>query len=257
MPDVPTIDMREELLGRHAATIQALHRLSMRVPIERWAVVGGLMVLAIGYEYETTPWRASQTKDADVVVDVVADRSVLEDAIHALLEQGFELAASVGSGADVSRCTFTYYRSQIDLLCPSDAEPEMLDSAEGLRSVAIPAGRRALDSARNVSLFFADDYQDVLLRLPDLAGAIMTKAAAAADPRTSDGERHIQDVAFLLSLRFDVDAVAAELRAGDRVVLALIDARLRDSTGPAWDGCSREERDRALIAFDTFLRRST
>ena len=47
-----------------------------------------------------------------------------------------------------------------------------------------------------MTLFIADDYYDVTLRVPTVAGAIMTKIAAAIDPRTSDGERHIQDVAF-------------------------------------------------------------
>ncbi len=73
MNDIPTIDLRAELLDRHAGAIKGLYRLSTQIPIEKWALVGGLMVLVIAYEHDTHSWRASQTKDADIVVDVVAD----------------------------------------------------------------------------------------------------------------------------------------------------------------------------------------
>lgn len=81
MTDIPTIDVRAELLDRHAGAIKGLYRLSTQVPIEKWALVGGLMVLILAYEHDTHSWRASQTKDADIVVDVVADLTVLDMAI--------------------------------------------------------------------------------------------------------------------------------------------------------------------------------
>jgi hypothetical protein len=129
--DVPTIDLRHELLDRHVGVIKGLYRLSTQIPIEKWALVGGMMVLVLAYEYDTLSWRASQTKDADIVVDVVADRAVLSATTRTLQSQGFALDASVGSGTDISRCTFSSYKSQIDVLCPSDATPDMLDTTEG------------------------------------------------------------------------------------------------------------------------------
>ena len=155
MNDIPTIDLRAELLDRHAGAIKGLYRLSTQIPIEKWALVGGMMVLVLAYEHDTHSWRASQTKDADIVVDVVADRTVLSATTQTLQAQGFTLDASVGSGDDVSRCTFSSYKSQIDVLCPSDATPDMLDTTDGLRSIAIPGGRRALRSARPVNLYIA------------------------------------------------------------------------------------------------------
>lgn len=257
MSDAPTIDIREELLDRHAGAIKGLYRLSKQVPIEKWALVGGLMVLVIAYEYDTRSWRASQTKDADIVVDVVADRSVLTMATQTLEAQGFSLDESVGSGDGVTRCTFSSYKSQIDVLCPSDATSDMLDTNDGLRSVAIPGGRRALQSARTVRLYIAEDYLDVVLRVPSVGGAIMTKVAAAVDSRTSDGERHIQDVAFLLSLSFNLRAVVGELQPGDRQHLHAVRDQLEDRTHIAWEGCADPDRDRALVAYHTLLRRST
>jgi hypothetical protein len=191
------------------------------------------------------------------VVDVVADRSVLDAATKTLQAQGFTLDLSVGSGNDTSRCMFSSYKSQIDVLCPSDATPDMLDTNDGLRSIAIPGGRRALRNARAVKLWIADDYTDVTLRVPTAAGAIMVKTAAAVDPRTSDGERHIQDVAFLLSLPFELGAVIGDLEPGDHALLSAIEPQLLDSKHSAWDGCSRNDRDRALVAFETLVRRSS
>ena len=194
-----------------------------------------MMVLVLAYEHDTHSWRASQTKDADIVVDVVADRTVLSATTQTLQAQGFTLDASVGSGTDVSRCTFSSYKSQIDVLCPSDATPDMLDTADGLRSIAIPGGRRALGSARAVNLYISEDYYDVKLCVPNVTGAIMVKAAAAIDERTSDGQRHIDDVAFLLGLPFDLRTVADDLEPGDSDLLNQLRPRLTNPTDPVWD----------------------
>ena len=40
MSDIPTIDLRAELLDRHADAIKGLYRLSTQIPIEKWALVG-------------------------------------------------------------------------------------------------------------------------------------------------------------------------------------------------------------------------
>jgi hypothetical protein len=51
--DVPTIDVRAELLDRHAGAMKGSYRLSTQVSIEKWALVGGLMVLVLAYEHGT------------------------------------------------------------------------------------------------------------------------------------------------------------------------------------------------------------
>lgn len=133
----------------------------------------------------------------------------------------------------------------------------MLDTNDGLRSVAIPGGRRALRSARPVSLYIADDYADVKVRVPSTAGAIMMKIVAALDLRTSDGERHIQDVAFLLSLPFELRDIIDDLEPGDQAQLTAIGPQLSDPNHLAWEQCPTESQDRAIAAYQTLLRRST
>lgn len=215
-----------------------------------------MIVIVLAYEHDTHSWRLSQTKDSDIVVDVLADRTVLSATTQTLQAQGFTLDASIGSGNDVSRCTFSSYKSQIDVLCPSDATPDMLDTTDGMRSIAIPGGRRALRSARPVNLYIAEDCYDVELRVPNVAGAIMVKAAAAIDERTSDGQRHLDDIAFLLGLPFDVRTVADDLEPGDSDLLNQLRPRLTNPTDPVWEQCPAEHRDRALTSYETLIRPS-
>ena len=62
MNDIPVIDLRDDLLDRHTAAVKGLYRLSKEIAIENWALVGGLMVLVLGYEHNTQSSRASQTR---------------------------------------------------------------------------------------------------------------------------------------------------------------------------------------------------
>ena len=78
MTDIPEIDIRNELLPRHISVIEALHGLSKQVSIEKWVLVGGLMVLVLGREHNGRSPRAEVTKDADVLVDIVANSAVLK-----------------------------------------------------------------------------------------------------------------------------------------------------------------------------------
>ncbi|MEK7411655.1 MAG: hypothetical protein AAB327_09810, partial [Actinomycetota bacterium] len=179
MNDIPEIDIRNELLPRHGSVIEALYRLSKQVSVEKWVLVGGLMVLVLGREHDGRSPRAEGTKDGDVLVDIVTDSSVLDTVAQVLLGQGFNLATDLGSNnQDLGRCTFVFGRAQIDVLCPDDADTNTLDTENGLRSLAIPGGRRALQTARHVELYFSDDFANVRLRVPSLAGAIVTKGAA-------------------------------------------------------------------------------
>jgi hypothetical protein len=137
------------------------------------------------------------------VADVVTYAGLLDTVIHELtVEQGFDLAGSVGSGDGTARCTFVSGYAQIGVLCPSDTDPGQL-GAGTLRTLAIPGGRRALETAEMVELLFDDNYTNLTAQIPSLAGALAVKTAAATDPRTADSHRHIQDVVTLLSLTAD------------------------------------------------------
>lgn len=254
MNDIPEIDICKDLLPRHGSVIEALNNLSKEVSVEKWVLVGGLMVLILGREHDGQSPRAEGTKDGDVLVDIVSDSAVLETVTQVLLAQGFSLASNVGSrNQDLGRCTFEYGRAQIDVLCPDDATSNTLDTASGLRSLAIPGGRRALQTARLVELYFSDSYPNVKLRVPSLAGGIATKGAAATDRRTALSPRHIQDLAFLLTLPIRPLDLRNELNDDDLKMLKQLDARIHENRDAAWEYLDPNQRDSAQAAYDLIM----
>ena len=68
---------------------------------------------------------------------------------------------------------------------------------------------------------------------PDLAGAILIKAVAAARDTRRGPERHLRDLAFLLSLVADPIAVREELGAANRARVRSVE-ELRDPRHEAW-----------------------
>lgn len=252
---IETIDLRDQFLGRHAEALAALHRLAQRVPIERWALVGGMMTLIVGRRAGVIDRRSMTTKDADVLVDVITWPDVLARAVHELgVEQGMTLADPIDSLAPgrAARCTFNTWSVSIDILCPDGTPDEHLVVGQ-LRSLAIPGGRIALETARTVALHFSDDYPDVVLRVPSRQGALPAKAAAAIDPRTAQGQRHIQDVAFLLSLPGSPVELASAFTAPQRQLLEQLPERLEPASSPAWLFLDGADRQRALATLRFLL----
>jgi len=66
--------------------------------------------------------RAEQTKDADIVVDICTNPSMLATVVNDLRSFGFE-AIEPFDGENFARCTFASSsgHGQIDVLCPEDA----------------------------------------------------------------------------------------------------------------------------------------
>jgi hypothetical protein len=193
--------------------------------------------------------RAEQTKDADILVDVCSRPRILARVVNELQTFGFEQMESFGERA--ARCMFVNPTGpgQIDVLCPEDASDVELDSVAGVRSLAIPGGRRALEISEEVTITYSQDAADVVLRVPLLPGSIVVKAAAALDQRTAHQERHIQDVADLLSVLGDPGAARSQLNDVDQLVLLSLKSRLNDDGDVAWERMGDPARLRARAAF--------
>lgn len=192
------------------------------------------------------------TKDGDVVVDIVADPRMLERVAATLRSHGFDIADAVGgsgewAGGDTARCTLVFGLAQIDVLCPDGTPDEMLDSVDGMRSIAIPGGTRALELSEVVDIFYDDETANAELRCPTLHGALIAKGAAA-DDRTAAQPRHIQDVAFLLSLIEDPVDFAVALTEADRATLTAVAARIPDMP-TVWDYLDKTDRSNAEAAL--------
>ena len=129
-------------------------------------------------------------------------------------------------------------------MCAADA------SRDGeVTTLAIPGGRRALELSELVRISYAEDALDVVIRDPLNPAAIVVKAAAALDPRTATGERHIQDVGLLLGAIVNPSAVAASMDSVDLDLLRKIEDQITNDSGDAWEFHTTEERLEAQAAY--------
>lgn len=253
------IDIREFLLPKHRAVFSALRNLGVSVGTDRWCLVGGLMVLVVGAKHGASGRRSAGTKDGDVVVDLIADPGMLQTVTSTLRSHGFEIADEIGGGwgqevlAKMARCSLVFGTAQIDVLCPDGTPDELLDGVEGMRSIAIPGGTRALELSEVVDIFYDNDDANVELRCPTLHGAIIAKSAAAIDVRTAGHPRHVQDVAFLLSVIDDPIDFAAALTDSDLQTLSDVAKRIPNMS-TTWTYMEPDDRSKAEAALRIILR---
>jgi len=249
------IDLRGRLLSRHHAVLRTLNHLGRRIDQSGWCLVGGMMVLVALAERGRVATRSSQTKDADVLVDVCASPKVLSQVVHELGSYGFTPIEPF-AGSDFARCTFVGIggSGQIDVLCPEDASYTDLRSAPGVESLAIPGGRRALEVSKLVTISYDLDEPDVTIRVPLLAGAIVVKAAAAVHPATSNQPRHSQDIVDMLLGLDDPSSERSEMSEEDRSLLQSLSDRMANDGNVAWEGVTARQRNQARAAFDLLVR---
>lgn len=250
---VPTVDIRDDLLARHTQALDTLRELSRRHGPGRWVLVGGLMVLLIGREYGARAPRAEATKDADILIDIVAKPGLLGEVTSFLSSAGYTLQDGLGTDERAARCSFEFGKAQIDVLCPDDTPAGALEVPDSnVASIAIPGGRRALQTARLMNLRYTDDA-DADVFVPTLAGALAVKAASAVDPRTAGGVRHIQDIAFLLTIGAKPGETLRDLNEADLSLLRHIEPDVADSRSPMWDQLDDDQRQRARAMYTTLI----
>ncbi len=198
--------------------------------------------------------RAEETKDADILVDICSSPSLLAKVINELRSFGFQPIESFG-GEEFARCTFTNStgQGQIDVLCPEDATDDELKSVNGVQSLAIPGGRRALQVSEEVLITYDVDAYDVRIRVPLLPGAIVVKAAAAIDQRTVNQPRHVQDLVDMLSVLEDPVDARPQLNDADLELLSSLRPRLEDDGDVAWERFGEQARLEARAAFDILV----
>lgn len=247
------VDLTADLLERQRDVLRALQLLSIQLPSDRWCVVGGMMVLVAARAHGRRLPRAEQTKDADVLIDVCLHPEALTKAADVLTALGYEPPRPAWYDDTVARCTFVSGTVQIDLLAPEDSSVEDLATKNGVISLGIPGGRRALETAQPVRITYDLAKRDVEIRVPLLPGALTVKSAAALDPRTERESRHLQDVAALLSIIEDPHAVRSAMSDSDLDLLARLQDRLNDDGGPAWQAMTTESRWEGQAALRLLL----
>ncbi len=135
----------------------------------------------------------------------------------------------------------------IDLLGSEDAPEGSLAVGDDILSIRIPGGRRALDTAQMVTVTWGEEGI-AQFRVPLLYDALAVKAHACHHPQTRDQDRHIQDVAFLLSAVPNPRALEAGLGPDADLIRGLLD-RLGDDGDAAWAYLPDEDRATAQQAL--------
>ena len=159
-----------------------------------WTLIGGQMVLLHGLEKDRVPPRVSE--DLDLVVDVRVRPPVLATMVATLADLGF---ADTGVSVDGVAHRFVRGDVGVDLVAP-DGVGERTDLRTIGSGVTVEVGGGTFALQRSEPIAVRTGERTGSVPRPDLAGAILIKAVAAKRDRKRGPERHVRDLAFLLSL---------------------------------------------------------
>jgi len=232
--DLPPLLDLEDALWTALMDISSLHP-------EGWTLVGGQMVLLHALEAGALPPRAS--RDLDLVVDARLRPPQVPRMAEVFDELGFALT-DVSPGGEAHR--FTRGPVSIDLLATEGAGARAnLGVGSGASTISVEGGTFALSRTELVEV--SSGGRSGCVPRPDVAGALLIKARAAKLDRRRGPERHLRDLAFLLSL------VAAPLEVRDALgkknrhhLAALVS--LHDPDHEAWGLLDPQPRADAISA---------
>jgi predicted nucleotidyltransferase len=175
-----------------------------------WCLVGGQMVHLYCAERGFTPNRP--TEDADTVLDVRARPDILDRFTRALIEMGW---TSAGESLESHQHRWINDRSQIDVLIPTNVGQTAAGrrGATGGTTLETRGGQQALDRAELVTVEVADEVGQV--PRPNMAGALVIKAAAWTNHQDRYRDRHLTDFALLAAMVQRSDALATAFRPHD------------------------------------------
>lgn len=218
------IDLTSDvLLSQQGGALDTLRLISKGIPESDWCLIGGLMTYLVLREHSAgTHARASQTKDADLVVETV-NRSA-HRAAHELVSMGFKQLEPF-FGQTERQARYRMGTTMIDVLAPDDtAEADLILDNETV-TLAAPGGRRALEVSTLVTVYYGSDGL-AEFRVPTIGHAIVVKAAAVMDPRTQGQVRHVEDVVEMLAALQEPTEWASSMTANDKDLLEQITPRV-------------------------------
>lgn len=204
-----------------------------------WTLVGGQMVHLHCAERGASPTRP--TDDIDAVLDVRAEPQVLWNVTQALARLGF---APAGESWQGHQHRWVCGEAVIGILIPRHLG-ERASSRRGVgggTTLETRAAQQALDRTTDVAVEVAGRSGTV--RRPSLLGSLVAKSAAFTIPLDTGRDRHLADLAVLLTLVMPADrlqeATARDLRYLDtaRSTLALT-PRILGAVPGADDGLAR------------------
>lgn len=224
------IDLSSDvLLAGHNGALDTLRSISRMIPQSDWCVIGGLMTYLVLREHSVgLTSRASQTKDADVVVEVAARSG--KAVVHGLVTMGFKQLERFFDQTE-GQARYHMGTTLIDVLAPDDANEADLLLSEDTVTLAAPGGRRALEVATPVTILYRSDGL-AEFRVPTIGHAVVIKAAAVLDQRTAEQGRHLNDVVEMLGALDDPTIWGAAMTEYDRDLLQRISPQVEASGDP-------------------------
>lgn len=194
-------------------------RLYERVP-DGWTIVGGQMVQFHAWRTGRVPIRA--TTDLDAAIAARTNPSAFRIMSAAIQELGLEpVLHPSGIEHRRQRRLDDGGLVQVDLLLPAGIGDRGQPSVNGRPGVQSHGVQWATDMSQLWRLDF--ENEKMLVPVPSLLGAVVTKASALLNASDRDPGRHLSDIAFLADL-----ATRAELleplttRQASRVLEALV-----------------------------------
>ncbi|TFB48253.1 hypothetical protein [Cryobacterium tagatosivorans] len=210
----------------------ALFDLAEKVP-NHWCLVGGQMVHLWCIERGTTPNRP--TDDADAVLDVRAQPTILHQVTKALVDIGFE---SAGESPEGHQHRWVRGDATIDVFIPEHVGERAAArrGVTGGTTLEARGSNQALDRSERVTVLH--DGRQAQIWRPNLLGALVLKAAAYTVPLDQGVKRHLIDFAVLTTLIARGDLLAAQITKRDRERLknAVGAIRMDGTIIPAIDG---------------------
>lgn len=202
-----------------------------------WVLIGGLMVAVLEREHGVRVSRT--TVDVDVLIDVRAVTRATRQAADRLEKAGFMGQPTV----DGLAYRFVRGKDIVDVLAPDHLGPraDLVTTPPG-RTLEATGGRQALQRRRFLTVDAAGEIFSV--PIPTLLGALIMKARVCV---SSSQQKHRRDLARLLALVQDIEAVRAEMSRGERKYLRAR-SELRDPGHVAWNGVTDAED--AIIALE-------
>lgn len=210
------------VLGRSSSLAwHAIFDLAEKVP-RHWCLVGGQMVHLWCIERGTTPNRP--TDDADAVLDVRAQPTILHQVTKGLVDIGF---VSAGESPEGHQHRWIRGDAAVDVLI-SENVGERAAARRGVTGGTTLEARgsaQALERAELVAV--GHDGRQAQIWRPNLLGALVLKAAAYTEPIDRGVKRHLIDFAVLSTLITRGDQLASQMNAKDRRRLGNAIGRIR------------------------------
>jgi predicted nucleotidyltransferase len=218
--------------------------LANRLDPESWVLIGGQMTALHAHLAGVAPRRT--TTDVDIVADILTDRSAFHACKAAAIAMGLEAQPSITANF-LHR--FSGPAGHLDLMVPDHLPANLTRQFTRPIPVSVAGGQRALD--RRTFVHIDTEAGPASIPLPDLVGAIVIKARAAASD-TRDRNRHHTDIAQLAGIIDDPIEMRDSLDTKEKRYLRRI--RLpEDLTMSPWLELGDQTRQRAVDAWRTLV----